>query len=364
MIYPLLLTAALLCVWGTSAYMSVCGLLAVFGGHAVVTVALACGMELAKLMLIVELHGRWRRLGRTGRLFYILVIMALVAMTAIESIGYLIDSHTRDTATITVERTSLDGLKAEELALRQRIAVIDATVDQLPAGYVTRRIAERETAGYSRLQSELASNLAQQSALAVSVAKAETGASPILTIARLTGAAPSRVLVIFVICLVAIVEPLSIGLAVAASAAWTGRRAKHGAAGQTAAPAIGNRDSEPAEISAIQAASQTAETAETEVETAETAKAAETAAETAKIDGNAATVANSEFAAIVQRHGLKTADIATITGRKKFETVVSWLKGDQEIPEKALRELRRWSSEQPAIRLVKRPVGRRPEVAL
>ena len=336
MIYPILVTIALLCVWGTAAYMSVCGMVAVFGGHAVVTVFLASGMELAKLMLILHLHRAWRRMGPGARVFYIAVILALVAVTAIEATGFLIESHTRDTAPISVDRTILAGLTAETQALQRHIDTIDATLAHLPEGYVSRRLAEREAAGYDRMQAELSAKLSAMHKISVEIARAETQASPIVTIARITGADPSRTLIAFVLLLVCIIEPLSVGLAVAVSSAWICRRPKH-------------------------AEKATAETGrEQEIEAAETGRTEKTEAPETEQQPEIIQTAETgrdlpgDFAEIVNRHRLTAEKLAKITGRAKLKTVEQWLDGTVEIPIKALRELRRWQETQPRLSLVTR----------
>jgi len=345
MIYPIMVTAALLCVWGTAAYMSVCGLVAVFGGHAVVTALLAAGMELGKLLAILHLHRNWRTIGNGPRCFYALVISALVMVTSIEAAGYLIQSHNQASAGVSAARSEMDGLESYEQALRHRIAVIDDTLAQLPGGHVSRRISERAAAGYDGLQGELMANLTRQQALGVELSRGSAQAGPVFAFAEMAGLDSGRALLSFVVLLVCIMEPLSIGLAVAASMAWMRLRCSSGEHGVSLA----------SDTLAVEAASIAVVTAEeTAKGTAETAKTATVTAETAKESGYSAVPENIAFLDIVRRHNLKTADIATITGRKKYETVVSWLKGDQAIPEKALRELRRWSDAQPAIRLVGR----------
>ena len=52
----------------------------------------------------------------------------------------------------------------------------------------------------------------------------------------------------------------------------------------------------------------------------------------------------------------KWTKLASAAGIKR-STFKSWLDGKQEIPVKALRALRKWSSSRPAVRLVKRPTG-------
>ena len=342
MIYPSLVTTALLAVWGTAAYMSISGLISIFGNQPIVAGCLAAGMELGKLLAVIHLHRNWRTTRWTVRVFYAIIIGALVSITAIEAAGYLIQSHSSGTAAITINRTRLASLSEAEQHLRRQIDTIDGNLEQLPDGYVSRRINERKAAGYDALQRQLTENLARQQTLAVAIATAETTAGPIAALSGMIDTSHRTILLAFVIIIVSIMEPLSIGLAVAASIAWQSRQ-----------PGI-----------AIATAGQTAMTAETIKAAVQNGQKRPTAgqpatatAKTAKENGHAATPINKDFAKIIARHNLKKQDIADITGRKQLETIDSWLDGNQEIPVKALRALRKWSDGRPAVRLVKRPTG-------
>ena len=339
MIYPSLVTIALLAVWGTAAYMSINGLIAIFGSQPIVAGCLAAGMELGKLLAVIHLHRNWRTSRWTTRAFYAIIIGALVSITAIEAAGYLIQSHSSGSAAITINRTKLARLSEAEQHLRRQIDTIDANLEQLPDGYVSRRINERRAAGYDALQRQLAENLARQQTLAVAVATDETTAGPIAALSAMTSTSHRSILLAFVIIIVSIMEPLSIGLAVAASIAWQSYRPgfSFSTAGQTATTA-----------EAITSADQ---------KRPATGQPATATAKTAKENGHAATTINKDFAKIIARHNLKKQDIADITGRKQLETIDSWLDGKQEIPVKALRSLRKWSNSRPAVRLVKRPTG-------
>ncbi len=337
MIYPILVTAALLCVWGTTAYMSVCGLAAIFGGQPAVAVALAIGLELGKLITVIHLHRAWRRLTVAARIFYTLVVTILVAVTAIDAGGYLVRSHQQDTAAVTIDRARLSGLGAEEQALRHRIAVVDGTLAQLPEGYVTRRIAERAAAGYDILQQRLAENLAAQNTLKVDLARAQTQAGPIAALAILCRADQGAALIAFVALLVSIMEPLSIGLAVAASMAWSAPPAM-----RMEVPVVSIENGRPL---------------------AETAKLADPDGRprpTAEEAAHAAHPLTKELARIVARHNLSIKDLADITGRKQLETVDGWMRGNPVIPIKAMREIRRWAGSRPPVRLLKRQAGGMP----
>jgi hypothetical protein len=256
------------------------------------------GMELGKILTVVHLHRSWRRVGWLARFFFIAVIGALTLITSMEVLGFLTQRHagsTRDLATIDAQITELDK---EADILRSHIAVVDQTLAGLPAGYVSKRFREREAAGYDKMRDRLLEIVRENSAMKASEIANAAYSAPIFAASRIFGLDPGKTISLFVLLLVAVLEPLSIGLAVATSCSW---RAEGSGMGRPAA---------------------------------------ETAQKTAK----AAHSYTIELRAIAERHNLKTKDIAKITGRKHSETVEGWLNEKPLIPIKALRLLRRWAA--------------------
>ena len=144
--HKILITSALLLVFGTSAYMSIYGLAAVFAGAGIVAVLMGAGMELGKLLTVIHLHRQWSGLRYFMRGFYMLVIAALVMITSFEILGYLSQSHVQGTRDITLARTALVALDHEEQLLTGGIETIDITLAGMPETYVTKRIKERQAA--------------------------------------------------------------------------------------------------------------------------------------------------------------------------------------------------------------------------
>ena len=296
-----LVTIALLLVFSTSAYMSIYGLTAVFTGMAVVVICMGIGMETGKILAVVYLHRNWRVAGWIARIFFIVVISALTFITSMEVLGFLTQRHAGSTRAFMAVDAKITELNREAEILRSHIAVVNQTLAGLPAGYVTKRFREREAAGYDRMRDRLLEIVRETSELKASKIANAAYSAPIFAASRIFGLNPEKTISMFVLILVVVLEPLSIGLAVAASCVWQ-------ISGKTDYPA------------------------------------ADTAQKTAKV----AHPYTIEFRAIAERHNLKTKDIAEITGRKQSETVDGWLDEKPLIPIKALRLLRRWTTRQPA----------------
>jgi hypothetical protein len=195
------------------------------------------------------------------------------------------------------------------------------------------------------LQQRLQANLVEQQQINVRIATADAGASPVIALASVAGVKESRALLVFVCLLVAIMEPLSIGLAVAASAAWIGRRPKTAeiapveAAAAEKIEAAENGQNEKPQVA------KTAETRQSLYSSGMAKNGQNRPAETAEIE----TGHQAEFLAIVGSYNLTAEKVAKITARKKVATVKDWMNSTTEIPIKALRELRRWSLNRPRL---------------
>jgi len=148
--YRILVTINLLLVAGTSAYMSVYGLMSMFVSHAVVVICMGLGMEIGKVLSVSYLYRNWQKLGGLSRFLYILIVSILVFITSIEIIGFLSQSHMNGSRRARITETALRSLKNEAQILKQHIAVIDNTLAGLPVSHVSRRIQERKKAGYEK----------------------------------------------------------------------------------------------------------------------------------------------------------------------------------------------------------------------
>lgn len=330
--HKVLITSALLLVFGTSAYMSIYGLAAIFAGAGIVAVLMGAGMELGKLLTVIHLHRQWSGLRFFMRGFYMAVIVALVMITSFEILGYLSQSHVQGTRDLTLGRTALVALEHEEQLLTGSIETIDITLAGLPETFVTKRIRERQAAGYDQMQARLVEIAKERSDLEKQCITNRAYAAPIFAAAGIFGIDATRAASIFILVLVMVLEPLSIGLAVATSSAWEkkveGERLK----------AEGEADSVPRKPHGMPSRSITRKPVQT--------------AEVLRKPAQAAHPLTVELGEIKKRHNMKIEDIIQVAGRKQPETVKDWLSGSAVIPIKAMRLIRRWAKQNPAIRIV------------
>ena len=293
--YRILVTISLLLVAGSSIYMSVYGLMAVFSGNALVIICMGLGMEIGKILTVAHLYRNWPKLRRLVRNLYILIISVLVLLTSIEVIGFLSLSHANAIQNLRGTETALEGLKKEAAILKEQLATLDATLAGLPASYVTRRIREREKSGYPQKQARLLEISRQQAELETRLIEDQRNSGPIYAVAQILKINETDAIAILILILVSVLEPLSIGLTVATSAAWAKKEAP-----------------------SRQCLPQNAEDTDTD----------------------------QQLRSIVKKHNLSVSQLASITGRKKVKTCKAWLDGTTPVPVKALQAVRAWTHKQ------------------
>lgn len=332
--FKYLLTLALVMVFGATSYMSVSGLVSVFSDNLLLIIVLGSGLELGKILAVVFLHRHWGVLAWPARVMYGCVIGVLLMITTCEVFGYLSLNHKSATAGA-VRLIDLDrALEDEFLLLEGQVRVIDETLAQLPAGYVSRRIRERKAAGYDEKQGRMRDIVRARADLAEAMADETKTAGPVMAVAGLIGVEASRVALWFILVLVGVLEPLSVGLAVAVSGVWATTEA--GWVNHPVAVLHGGHEEHEER--------QEEEKKEDEPEVVEADVVPD---EVAEGDAN-----YLRLSAISREHGLTAREIMKITRKKKVETVVGWLDGSGPVPDKAIRALEKFVRAGPKLRAV------------
>ena len=293
--YRVLITISLLLVAGSSGYMSVYGLMSVFASNAKVIVCMGLGMEVGKILIVSHVYRQWRKLNGFQCTLYILIVSFLVFLTSMEVTGFLTQSHVNITRDLQINETALNSLKEEAAILEEQISIIDNTLAGLPISHVSRRIKEREAASYDKKQARLLEISKQKAQLEAQIIKDREFAGPIFAVARVIKINATDAIAIFILFLVLVLEPLSIGLTVAVNAAWIPPEIMSEMKSQPPLQARG-----PADV----------------------------------------------LTAICKEYQLSIYELASITGRKKQKTCERWLNGTAPVPERALRAVQAWANKQ------------------
>jgi hypothetical protein len=134
--------------------------------------------------------------------------------------GFLSQSHQKTVQSNHVIQSQVDALSEEEVVLRSQIHIIDQTLSGLPETHVSRRINERKNSGYSEKQNRLLEIIKQKTSLETQLISGDDNSNPVLAIAKILKMDDLFIISLFIPFLVLILEPLSIGLTIAANVAW------------------------------------------------------------------------------------------------------------------------------------------------
>ena len=292
--YLILLTCTLFLVVGSSAFMSISGLLTIFSDHTVMIICMGLGIEAGKILSVSHLYRTWGKNGSFGKVAFMCIILALTILTSFEVLAFLSANHQRSTNDTHLIQVQLNALSEEAALLRKQIQVTDQTLNGLPASFVTRRIDERKAAGYEDKQQRLLEIIKQKERLGQQQLFSKKGFDSITAIAMIFNIDKSVVASIFIPLLTLILEPFGIGLTIATNSAWLNQSKK-------AIPIKSKSKS--------------------------------------KTKSNNTTDKLQELS---KKHGLSAQQIAKITGRKKQSTCESWLIGSLPTPPRALVEIQNW----------------------
>jgi hypothetical protein len=248
-------------------------------------------MEIGKLLTVSYLYRRWKKLNLLHRIFYVLIVLVLVFLTSLEVIGFLSQSHSKTSLNLRMAETKIRSLNNEEAIIKGQMSVVDTTLAGLPRSYVTRRIKERKKAGYSEKEARLLDISKEKALLETQILQDKERAGPIFAVARIMKVNETNAIAIFILLLVLVLEPLSIGLTVATSSAWLM---------QKEIP-----KTKPKEDRTL-----------------------------------------SELNSLRKKHNLTALKLQSITGRKKLKTCEGWLKGASPIPPRALQAVYAWAEQQ------------------
>lgn len=290
--FPIFLTTSLLLVAGSSVYMSVFGLMCVFVDQAKVILCMGLGMEIGKLLVVSYTYRNWRRLARLPKALYILIVFILVLLTSIEVMGFLSQSHSYASHDLRIAKATLKALEREEAVIKNQISVIDQTLGGLPSSYVTRRINERKKWGYQDKIARLLEINQKKAEMEAKIIEEQESSGPVFAVARIMGIQDTDAIATLILLLALVLEPLSLGLTLATTAAWIAKNDP-----QKQLPKI-----IPSEHS------------------------------------------NKGLVDLAKKHNLTISQIVKITGRKKSKTCEKWLRGEAPVPARALRAVRAWAN--------------------
>jgi hypothetical protein len=294
--YPALVTLSLILVFGSSAYMSISGLLSIFSNNPIIIICMGLGMEIGKILTVSHIYRTWQNDGVLIKFVFVLIVFILTTLTSFEVVGFLSQSHQKTFQGNYAIQSKIDALNNEESILKSQIEMIDITLKGLPDTHVTRRIQERKNYGYAVKQNKLIEIINERAKLEARLISSDDNLNPISSISKILKVDDSIVISIFIPFIVLILEPLSIGLTIAANAAWLNYYKDH-----NSAPSIDRHN-----------------------------------------------IINSTemFKTLLSKHNLTISEVAKITGRKKLKTCESWIDGTIPTPPRVMAKIQTWIEKQ------------------
>jgi len=288
--YITLVTLSLTLVFGSSAYMSIYGLLSIFPNDPYIIICMGLGMEIGKVLTISHLYRTWHKNTALVKSWFVFIIFVLTFLTSFEVMGFLSQCHQKSIRSNHIIQSEIKALDKKEIVIKGQIQIIDKTLNGLPEAHVSRRINERKISGYAEKQESLVEIINQRAVLEKQLISEDSSSNPGFAIADIFEVENSDIISILIPLLVLILEPLSIGLTIAVNAAW-----------------LNYKEHEPLK-------------------------------DTSKV-----TKDNTEELQILQKkYDISIEKIAEITNRKKLKTCREWLDGSVPTPPRALAEVQAW----------------------
>ncbi len=206
--YIAIVTLSLLLVFGSSAVMSISGLLSIFSNESPIIISMGLGMEIGKILTISHLHRTWKKYTSMVKTWYISIIFVLTLLTSFGVMGFLSQCHQKTVQGNYVIQSKIDSVSQEESILRTQIHIIDQTLNGLPNTHVSRRINEWKNLGYAEKQNRLLEIIKQKATLEIQLISGNGNSNPVFAIANILKMDDSFIISIFIPFLVLILEPL------------------------------------------------------------------------------------------------------------------------------------------------------------
>jgi len=122
MVFKYLLGGSALFIAACSAFFSVCGLGLLFIGSATAVMVMATSLELGKLVAASFLYRYWSRISTPLRIYLMLAVVILIAITSLGNYGYLVRAYEST-------HTKITGLEQQIPPLQQEIEITQGQIE-------------------------------------------------------------------------------------------------------------------------------------------------------------------------------------------------------------------------------------------
>jgi len=314
-------------VFGGQAYMSVYGLIAFLSNNPYVAGIVGTGLECTKISIVVYAHREWNMINMWWKTFYSFTIIALVLLTTIEVTGFLTLSHNISTEKYQKSEDMYAQLEKESSVIQRQLDKVDETIRHLPSTWVSKRLEERKKINYDQKQDRL-QEIAELQTKYIKEQKIEYS-GPVFATAKMLDISPPKIARIFVLMIVLILEPASIGMAIAVSSLWQKKKISE----KVKKPNTAIEKAEIAKSNKSKSGSVISQYPYIHIGNSKTSDL--------KVSKHPRQI---EFHRFIKRQQnvMTPYKIAKTIKYKKVDTIRKWLNDEKVIPEKAMRLLRYW----------------------
>ena len=140
-VYIILLATASIWVAAIGAVFSISGLVKLFAGAPLAVGIMAAALEFSKLVTAGYLYRYWGHVGRLMRTYLCSAVVALSAITSLGIFGFLCNAYQKSSITLKHEQLRLDALNNDNTRIQDEIKRLQGLIAAVPATRITKRLA-------------------------------------------------------------------------------------------------------------------------------------------------------------------------------------------------------------------------------
>jgi len=235
-----------------AAYYSVIGLAQIFPGSYWPIIIMGSVLEAAKLVTVSWLHTHWKDTFSALKLYFLIAVILLMAITSMGIFGYLSKAHIEHSTGITplvekemIYEEKIKALKENIETNRKNVLQLDAAVDQVMARSSDERGAERSNQirkaqqkertraadEIARAQAEIQKITEEKSPISLEIKKAESDLGPIKYVAEVVYGTQDRDLIdravrLVIFIIIVVFDPLAVLLLIASNQTYRRQKDK------------------------------------------------------------------------------------------------------------------------------------------
>jgi len=200
----------------TAAYFSIYGLALIFAGAFIPVIIMGGVLEAGKMVLTSITYRYWDMMRMSARLYSIIAILSLMAITSGGVYGFLSAAYQTTQLPLLQVDKKLELLLIEQSTKQDRLDRMDAIIDGINADYITKRMEERTQQASERKKLTARLNDIDVQVIELNASKFEIEAhiGPIVYISEVFDIPSSNAANYLILLLVLVFDPLAVMLTI------------------------------------------------------------------------------------------------------------------------------------------------------